>query len=661
MCLTNANHAFTNHCAQAQKNIKIMTKKYKGSLSLEWFNKQKSIINLNEKDSIYDGDVPAPQINWINKDEALFYEISKEEGRGQTPYWVSRDDIRVKEARPLVFSKAYRAFQQDKQGTLPNTQKEYAIEEITEEAEAKDISNFMIKGDNLLALNTIKKYFNKYSNEDKVKCIYIDPPYNTGSAFEHYDDNLAHSEWLTLMRDRLRILKDLMRDDGVIIVQIDDTELAYLKILMDEIFGRDNFKKIISVKMSTASGVKTTHRDRTILKEKESLVIFAKDNSEVYVKPQYIPKNEWNPEFQFFLQKNGSDNPKDWKVRKLKEILKEKNINRDINSKEFQDFVINNADVIWRRAFIRGEMKEKSLASFDKILTKKLEDGKTHYYYKGREMYFLKNSLHECFTEDGFITSMSYLLCDFWDDINTGRLFNEGNVDFRDGKKPEFLIARLLEMFTEPEDLVLDCFGGSGSTFAVAHKMNRKWIGVEVGNHAESHIIPRMNYVISGSDQSGISKAFKWKGGGAFKYYHLGESIIKVDKETGKGEFNWSLGKQFIQESLLISYDFIINIDNNDNINQLFQYYESKPTYGKIFSKSNKSIYGVAYLSSLDESNDNITNEEIKTIYNNFKKHKDFQSLIIYTNKGVDIAQDAIPEDLDIIKVPYAIFSELEK
>ena len=637
-----------------------MAKQYKGSLSLEWFNKQKAIVNLDENSIKTDTDIHAPKINWINKDEALFYELNLEEGKGNMPFWVNRDDIRVKEARPLIFQKAYKAAEKDKEGTLPGTNKEFFLEEISNEEDALSIENILIKGDNLLALNTLKKHFDKLPDNEKVKCIYIDPPYNTGSAFDHYDDNLEHSEWLSLMRDRLVVLRELLSENGVIAVQIDDKEFAYLKILMDEVFGRNNFVKTISVKMSTASGVKTSHRDKTIIKEKEHILIFAKNNEFFSVVPQYVPKVDWDNEFQYILDKNNSLSSTDWKIISLKSVLKENNIDFDPLNEDFQNFVSDNADKIWRRAFIRGEMKEQSQNSKGEILTKESTDGKTHYYYNGREMYFLIDSFHECYTEKGIVNTMSSLLCDFWSDINTGKLFNEGGVEFRDGKKPEFLIARIFNLFTDKDDLVLDCFGGSGSTFAVAHKMQRKWIGIEIGNHAHTHIIPRLQNVISSQDKGGVTSVENWTGGGSFKYYHLGDSIIKVDKETGKGEFNWNLGKSFIQESLLVSYDFIVQSDINVFPSQIFKDYNN-PTIGKIIGKNGKSIYGIALLVAPGEVALTISNEEIKTIYNLIRKKEDFQSLVIYTNKGIDIAQDAIPENLDIIKVPHAIFAELER
>lgn len=200
-----------------------MAKKYKGSFSLEWYNKQKSILIRSREDIIMASDIPAPKINWINKEDALFYEINDIEGKGLTPFWVDRNDIRVKEARPLILQKTFKAIERDVEGTLPGTTRKIEIQENSEEDPSVD--NILIKGDNLLALNTLKKIFNNKQEEEKVKCVYIDPPYNTGSAFEHYDDNLAHSEWLTMFRDRVEKLKDLLQEGGYIFVQLDDSEV----------------------------------------------------------------------------------------------------------------------------------------------------------------------------------------------------------------------------------------------------------------------------------------------------------------------------------------------------------------------------------------------------------------------------------------------------
>jgi adenine-specific DNA-methyltransferase len=214
-------------------------------------------------------------------------------------------------------------------------------------------------------------------------------------------------------------------------------------------------------------------------------------------------------------------------------------------------------------------------------------------------------------------------------------------------------------MSTQPGDIVLDCFGGSGSTFAVSHKLGRKWIGVEIGSHADSHIIPRLESVFNGFDKAGISKAVNWTGGGAFKYYHLGQSIITIAKD-GTGDFNWSLGKKFIEESFLSSYDYVLDKTINLSEGQLFPDEENTPSIG-VQAFGTKKRVAVITLNPPGGKNDTLTYEEIFHIYSAIKKNLNPEYINIFTNKGLELAYDSKPEDLDVIKVPHAIFSELEK
>lgn len=606
-----------------------MAKKYKGSLSLEWFNKQKAIVNLNEDSIKSANDVPAPRINWINKEEALFYELNEEEGKGNTPYWVNRDDIRVKEARPLVFQKAFKAVEQDKEGTLPGTDTELTIQEIDKEEEALDIENMLIKGDNLLALNTLKKHFDKLPDIEKIKCVFIDPPYNTGEAFEHYDDNLETSEWLTLMRDRLNIIKNLISDAGFIFVILDEKYHAYLKILLDEAFGKDNFLGDLIWRKRKGGG-----NDSTFMAlDHDYICCYAKN------KENPIHKNKYRVPYEGDYLKR----------------YKETDENGD---KYYWDTV--NRDGLKNPIPVELKCPDGSILK----VNSQSSENTIHECLKTGHMRITKTRNgwtlhHRIYMPEGKV--LRSLLLDSGtnkDSKDEQRIINK--EDEFDYPKPEILLKRVLDFSTEEGDLVFDCFGGSGTTFAVAHKMKRKWIGAEIGNHADTHIIPRLKSIIGGSDNIGITESVNWQGGGAFKYFHLGESIISIDEETKKGEFNWSLGKQFIQESLLQSYDFVAQ-DINVFPAQIFQDENNKPTVGKIVGSSNKAIYGLAFLATPQESNLTITNEEIKTIYSTLKKQSDFQSLVIYSNKGIDIAQDTIPEDLAIIKVPHAIFSELER
>ncbi len=244
--------------------------------------------------------------------------------------------------------------------------------------------------------------------------------------------------------------------------------------------------------------------------------------------PQYVPVYEWDTEFQYYLDRKESSNPNDWEVLRLKDVLEINDIPFDPQEMLFKNFIDENKSSIWRRAFIRNKYKKLSQNNPDKIF-RNYSDGKEHLYYRGREMFFLSDKYHDCFTEEGTINEMSVLLADIWLDVNTGKLFNEGSVKFRNSKKPEFLIARILNLSTEPGDLVLDSFLGSGTTSAVAHKMNRRWIGVEMGDHAYTHCKVRLDKVIDGSDKGGISKSVNWQGGGGYRFYDLAPTLINED------------------------------------------------------------------------------------------------------------------------------------
>jgi adenine-specific DNA-methyltransferase len=602
-----------------------MAKQYKGSLTLEWFNKQRAIVNLDDNSIKSEHDIPAPRINWINKEEALFYELNEEEGKGNTPYWVNRDDIRVKEARPLIFQKAFKTVTKDKPGTIAGTNLEHVIEETTNEEEAIGIDNMLIKGDNLLALNALKKHFDKLPDSERVKCIYIDPPYNTGSAFEFYEDNLEHSEWLTLMRDRLVILKQCLASDGFIFVQMDNTEVFRLKLLMDEVFGSENFVNDIIWKRRGGSANPSNRLNNVI---------------------DYILwyRNTESATFNQIFSLNDDHTQK---------YIKERFTNVDENGRRFMKSPIQSPNkrenLIYDYKGYKTPTKGYSVSR--ELLEKWDSEGKLAFPDDKS-----KNINRKIYLDEYQGQPISNL----WADIYVINPMSKERTEFDGGQKPEALIKRVLDFSTKEGDLVLDIFGGSGSTFATAQKMNRKWIGVEIGNHAEELIIPRLNKILSNDDEGGITKELNWQGGGSYKFYHVGDSIINIDQETKKGEFNWSLGKAFIQESLLVSYDFVIQNKLKVFPSQIFVN-EDAPTIGKLLGKQNKSIYGVAYLIAPGEVNVTISNEEIKTIYNTLKKQEDFQSLVIYTNKGIDIAHDTVPEDMDIIKVPHAIFSELER
>ena len=484
-----------------------------------------------------------------------------------------------------------------------------------------DTENMLIHGDNLLALKALEQDFS-----GKIKCIYIDPPYNTGSRINSkgyevgYEDGLEHSIWLSMMYERLYILKKLLLDDGIIYIQIDDNEQAYLKIICDEIFGRNNYITTICVKMSTASGVKTSHRDKTIIKEKEMILVYCKDKSLSRFNPQYIPVKEWDDEFNYFLDKHNSNNPDDWEVFRLADIMKKKGLEFDVKNEETWKFIENNSDVIWRRAFIRNQYKEMSQANPMKIIYIN-DKGKNHYYYRGREMFFLSDKKHLCFTEYGEVETISNLLGDFWTDINTGKLFSEGGVEFRNGKKPEFLIARILKLSTKPGDLVLDCFLGSGTTAAVAHKMNRRWIAIEMAEHCYSHCRTRINRVIEG-DQTGVTNAVNWRGGGGYKFYELAEPLLVKNTALPVYQINPSYTWDMVCEAICKIEGFTYEPSGE------FQGYSSENRFIHVTEEFVNTKYVMSVMKSLGEK----------------------QSLLIYCKKNQ--ADMILPENVEVKKIP---------
>ena len=432
-----------------------------------------------------------------------------------------------------------------------------------------DTGNLLIHGDNLLALKALEK---DYSG--KIKCIYIDPPYNTGSAFEHYDDNLEHSIWLNLMKKRLEILKKLLSNDGMIFVQIDDNEQAYLTVLMDEIFGRKNHLNTICVKMSEATGVKMTHSNKRLPKLKEYILVYKK--KDVKIKEIKIPKEKWDSEYKLLMTNITKE-----KLEIVKQIMSDENSTYD--DIEQADEILKNIETqnieeYFKKQGIK-EAKEKEKFKYDnawRILrdvattggAKELADDKRkknngNYFLiktKQNKIYLIKNNynleaeqprIKMLFAEDYLMINP----CDLWLDITTTGLEAEGGVEFRNSKKPEKLIKRCIEISTNEGDYVLDSFLGCGTTCAVAHKMNRKWIGIEMGEHCYTRSKVRIDNVIDG-DKSGISHEYSWNGGGGYTFYELAPSLIKkdmFDQEVINPKYN----EEMLERAVALHEDFV--------------------------------------------------------------------------------------------------------
>lgn len=398
-------------------------------------------------------------------------------------------------------------------------QGEEKVKELKRDKEGIIRENLIIKGNNLLTLHSLKDQFT-----NTIKLIYIDPPYNR-DAEAFYNDNFHRSSWLVFMKNRLEIARELLREDGLIFIQIDDAQQAYLKVLCDDIF-KNNFISQIAVQMSTASGLKMSHKDKKILKIKESLLVYAKNKEKVLFNPLYVPKDKWDEGYDFYLEKNDSKKVSDWRVKKLSDVLKENNIvTTSIDDIKFKEFYLKNGDLIWGRGRhhnIPKDVFDLSMKNRDNVFEYGEENDK-NYAYRGRRLAFLSKTINNCLQEDGsWKLDISTLLCDFWSDVNTAKLFNEGGIEFPNGKKPEQLLHRIIYLSTSnSEDIVMDFFLGSGSTAAVAHKLGRQYIGVEQLDYNNNDSVVRLTNVINGSDAGGITKGVNWQGGGNFIYIEL--------------------------------------------------------------------------------------------------------------------------------------------
>lgn len=454
--------------------------------------------------------------------------------------WIGKyDERKPLEPRILIENKEY-SYGHPETGVLPNGKPWNG--------------NMLIHGDNLLALKALEQDF-----AGQIKCIYIDPPYNTGQAFEFYDDGLEASIWLSLMQKRLEILNNLLTKDGVIFVQIDDNYMSHLRLIMDEIFGKSAYINTITIKTKETSGASGGGEDRRLKKNIEFILCYGKEN--------FIKFNDVYQETELskYLENMKVDN-KSFKYTTIFISKGEKSYYKTIKDGSGQDIVIykhNN----YETKSIKKIAEENGISEievynlyFDKICT--TENAQTSIRTRVQEATDSVNNLYSIEyipisgknkgkkTEILFIGEQKRLVSwfknvaerkrnyvfkkekigTFWDGFNWNNVTREGGVRFPKGQKPEMLIQRIIELSTNENDLVLDSFLGSGTTAAVAQKMGRRYIGIELGNHAYTHCVPRLKMVTDGTDQGGISKAQNWEGGSGFKFYELAPSLLKEDK-----------------------------------------------------------------------------------------------------------------------------------
>jgi len=600
-------------------------KSYRGRLSLDWYGKEYSIAQGVESDNA-PGMVPPPRLNWVNKEGALFYEIDESQGKGVRPVWVRRGDIRVHESRPLVHVKTYTAAQKKNEGTLGlDGDGTWAVEESAKAPDDPLSNNMLIKGDNLLALNTLKKLFENKPDSEKIKCIYIDPPYNTGSGFLHYSDNLEHSEWLTLIRDRLVHIRSLLSSDGSLWVSVDDDEMQYLKIILDDIFGRENFvacnvwQKRYSRENREAIGdvheyILVYAIDAALFKNVRNKVPPTEKQLEVYKNPNNDPRGRWRPvpitaqaghavKSQFYRIVSPSGRvftPPEGRCWGVSQVV-------------FEELRAQNR--IWFGN--NGDSQPNLIRYLSEI------EGFTPWtWWPSDEVGHTDEAKKEMFT-----------------------LFGKENPF--ETPKPERLLKRIFEIASDENDLVADFFLGSGTSVAVATKLRRRWIGLEMGDQADQYVLTRMLKVTQGDDGLETTRTLNWSGGGSFSYYHLGESMLKVDEE-GYVDLNWEAGREWLESAILSAYDYRA-VEAEENRLGL-----QKLCVGRRAVKGGTEVAVVSLCTPSEVAKRQMMGRaEWEELYKAAKKLGN--KVFLFTNRGLELAADSKPDDLIVIRVPDAI------
>jgi adenine-specific DNA-methyltransferase len=394
--------------------------------------------------------------------------------------------------------------------------------------------NMLIHGDNLLALKALEQDF-----AERIKCVYIDPPFNTGQAFQQYEDGIEHSLWLCLMRDRLDLIWKLLSPDGTLFVHIDDNEVGYLLVLLDELFGRGNRLYIVTFKQGSATGHKAINPG--CVSTSNFVLMYAKDKAK-WNPNRVFTARERDPRYAQYID-NRADHYSTWRAIPLlagfaqASGLSEGDARKAAKADPalLDAFVAGHADRVIQfarpdydsvSAAARSIIDESKLSP-DRVFCLSRESHSDMYFKGGQRILFYSDKLKLI---DGQYVAGEPVTT-IWSDILSNNIHKEGGVDFPKGKKPEGLIKRVLDLSTKPGDWVLDSFAGSGTTGAVAHKMGRRWIMIELGVHCDTHILPRLRRVIDGTDQDGASKPVNWRGGGGFKFYRLAETLLVKDQD----------------------------------------------------------------------------------------------------------------------------------
>ena len=507
-------------------------------------------------------------LSWPYKDCVLEGGMTKEDQKRDEIFWneiLAPDEI-SRLLDPKVFTNAKRI---DKNG-------EHKFDGFRTDENGNIKDNLIIKGNNLLALHSLKKRF-----AGKVKLIYIDPPYNR-EADTFYNDSFKHSSWLTFMENRLRVAKELLKDDGVIFISIDDSEQPYLKVLCDEIFDRENFINVISIKTGESLRAIGGGESTKLKKKAEFITLYAKNKNSFIPNPVYEFTPLWeiieskkqedkNFEYNQILVSEGTKKPFDeivngygnkitvfkhdgYKIERLNDFMRENKIKNEMEVYEkFNDKIIRLA---LSESSILKKVQEKvgqEFYSIEYIPRSGKEKGKLtrRFFYKQNEVIFLSGSVEKV----NNILYRKEKLSNLWVDISWQGIMSEGGVSLKYGKKAEKLLQRIIELSTNKSDLVVDFFAGTGTTCAVAHKMGRQYIGVEQLDYEENSAVVRLKNVING-DQTGISKSVNWEGGGDFVYLELMKWNENFVEKTQKAKIKDELKKlwETMKEKVFLSY-----------------------------------------------------------------------------------------------------------
>lgn len=494
------------------------------------FTAYKTKIGLATENGHYLSEDKNVVLNFPYKDCVLEGGQTKEDAKRQEIFF--NETLAPSEINRLLDDKVLTNFKRfDKDG-------EHDVEEL------KDTDNLIIKGNNLIALHSLKKRF-----AGKIKLIYIDPPYNTGSDSFGYNDSFNHSTWLTFMKNRLEVARELLSDDGILWVQTDDGEVNYLGVLLDSIFGRDNFINLVTVK-TKIGGVSGSSEGKSLKDATEFIQVYAKNKESISLKPIFAMTPVWE-----YIQTEYIEAGKSWKYTSVlldlgeKVLIKTDNENgrayyhypnaKTCSVKQYANdnglteeevynsiperiFQSTNAQSSVRTTLIREtENIESGFVSVSYVPSKGKNQGELieiFYTNTKRMVMFLSDMLTE--DSEGNLLYKEKLTT-LWENIQYNNLSKEGLIDFPNGKKPEKLLQNIIEMSTEENDIILDFFGGSGSTAATSHKLKRQYISIEQMDGQIEKTIERLVNVASGKDEKGISKDVNWTGGGSFVYCEL--------------------------------------------------------------------------------------------------------------------------------------------